>query len=100
MHRSAYLAELLAVLRTNGLEVRLDVVGEERGSIGSELCVLYVKFVCDDANVFCIKSLGSADKHLTDRLTVLDVRSVSCCTAEDNDVKNLFHAIFKRGVDE
>ena len=90
-----YLAEESAVLRTDGLELRLEAVADEIRLAVNKFQFLDIELVSDSLRVLAAESLVRADKHLAQRLTVLDVRAVSCGTAEHDYIERLVHSLLK-----
>ena len=92
-------AKLLAIFRAYRFELRLEAVACERGNVLRENDLLHIQLILNDILIELSKLMVCLYIHRADRLTVLDVCRITCCTTHDNDLQDLFHILFQLLVD-
>ena len=92
-------AQKLAIFRSNRTKLWLKAVGNKGFHIICEFYFFYIQFICNNISKECIHLLWSLHIHGTDRLTVLDVCSISAGTAKNNHLQHFFHIIFQFLID-
>ena len=80
------LADPLADLRPQDLELRFEAVAQELFHVVLEDDFLDVQLVLDDLAEEVVERVRRLNEHLADGLAVLDVRSVSRRTPQDDDL--------------
>ena len=90
---------MLAILRTNGLQLRLKCIGSECAEVILEGHLLDIQLVFDDVNEERIECVLCLYIHVTDRLTVLHGCGISRCTTEQYHVQYLIHVLLEGRVD-
>ena len=89
---------LLADLRAEHAEVRLHMIGEEVRHIIAERHCLDIQLILDDRNEELGQSMLRLDKHVGNRLTVLDVCRVARRTAERHNREHDLHVLLELRV--
>ena len=93
------LTKVLTVLRSDCTKLWLEAVCCVSAYIIIELNVLHVQLILDDSLLLTEKLLVSLDIHLADRLSVLDICCISCCTSQNNDLQDLVHSYLELWID-
>ena len=94
------LRQNLAVTRPEQLELGLDAVAYECGSITDIADCLYIQLTFDDLSVHPGELIDALDIHFGQGLTVFDIRKVPCGTAEGNNIKDAAHGGFKLRINK
>ena len=84
---------MLAILRTDGLQLWLKCIGSECAKVLLEGHLLDIQLVFDDVNEERIERVLCLYIHVTDRLTILYSRGVSRCTTKQYHVQYLIHVL-------
>ena len=92
------LANLLAHLRTQHLELRLEAIGEIFLHIRLELNVLQIQLAGHNLLEELVQFPVSLYIHVANRLAVLDVGSVASSTAQYHDFQHQLHLCLQLGI--
>ena len=92
-------SKLLSILRPHGAELRLKAVACEIADIVLKYHILHIQLFLDNILKVVAERMCSLYIHHANGLAVLYIGGISGSTAHYNNIKGLFHVLFKLFID-